>query len=198
MSEDRCLPKCTGRETEVRGAREEGTGMQRTIGVAIAALLAVTSEGVFARSRPAHAQPAQGKGESAVPPTGATQEILEQARGYRSWQRFPRYAEEPVFSKGHEKTYVVAWYNDAAAPSAKASGQRFPDGSIIVKENRAKPDSEPSALTVMAKRGGAWHWIKATPDWKVLTAGGKPIAGQDVAACAGCHAAAESDMVFSR
>ena len=172
--------------------------MQRTDRVAIAALILVlAAAGGLARSS-AHAQPAHGKGESAVAPTGATQEILEQARDYRSWQKFPRYGQQPVFSKGHGKAYVVAWYNDAAGPAVKAGGQSYPDGTIIVKENRPTPDAQPSALTVMAKRGGAWHWVKATPDWKVLTAGGKPVAGPDVAACAGCHTAAPSDMVFSR
>lgn len=172
--------------------------MRTSIGIAIAALLFVATAGALARAGTARAQPAHGKGESAVAATGATQEILEQARDYRSWQMFPRYAQQPVFSKGHGKAYVVAWYNDAAGPAVKAGGQSYPDGSILVKENRPSPDAPPSALTVMAKRGGAWHWVKATPDWKVLTAGGKPVAGADVAACAGCHTAAPSDMVFSR
>jgi len=166
----------------------------------MAALVAsAAAAGLLSRSA-ARAQPAQGEGEApkAVAPSGAIEEILQQARGYRSWQKFPRYEQQAMFSKGHGKAYVVAWYNEAAGPSVKAGGQSYADGSIIVKENRPKPDAEPSALTVMAKRGGTWHWIKATPDWKVLTAGGKPIAGQDVAACAGCHTAAEGDMVFSQ
>jgi hypothetical protein len=156
----------------------------------LAALVAsAAAAGTAARSS-ARAQPAPGGAEEpkAVAPSGATEEILQQARGYRAWRKFPRYEQQPVFSKGHDKAYVVAWYNDAAGPSVKA-GQSYPDGSILVKENRATPDAEPSAITVMAKRGGAWHWIKATPDWKVLAAGGKPIAGQDVAA---------GDMVFSQ
>jgi hypothetical protein len=172
--------------------------MRRTHGVTIAALV-VAAAGTLALST-ARAQPAHGKGEEpkAVTPSGATEEILQQARGYRSWQKFARYEPQPLFSKGHGNAYVVAWYNDAAAPAVKAGGQSYPDGSIIVKENRPASEAAPSALTVMAKRGGAWHWIKATPDWKVLTAGGKPIAGQDVAACAGCHTAAPGDMVFSQ
>lgn len=172
--------------------------MQRSHGVTVAALI-VAGAGALALST-ARAQPAHGKGAEpgAVAPSGATEEILQQARGYRSWPKFPRYEPQPVFSKGHGKAYVVAWYNETAAPAVKAGGQSYPDGTIIVKENRPKPDAEPSALTVMAKRGGAWHWIKATPDWKVLTAGGKPIAGQEVAACAGCHTAAPGDMVFSQ
>jgi hypothetical protein len=166
----------------------------------MAALVAsAAAAGALARSTE-RAQQAQGKAEESktIAPTGETEEILQQARAYRSWQKFPRYAQAPVRSKGHGNAYVVAWYNEAAGPSVKAGGQSYPDGSIIVKENRPEPGAAPSALTVMAKRGGAWHWIKATPDWKVLIAGGKPIAGQDVAACAGCHTAAEGDMVFSQ
>lgn len=173
--------------------------MQRTHRVAMATLVASLAVGALARSA-ARAQPAHQKGEEpqAVAPSGATEEILQQAREYRSWQMFPRYVQRPVLSKGHGNTYVVAWYNEPAARGVKAGGQGYPDGSILVKENRPEPDGKPSAITVMAKRGGAWHWIKATPDWKVATAGGKPLAGQDVAACAGCHAAAENDMVFSQ
>jgi len=166
----------------------------------MAALVAsAAAAGLLSRSA-ARAQPAPGEGEApkAVAPNAETEEILQQARGYRSWQKFARYEPQPLFSKGHGNAYVVAWYNDAAAPAVKAGGQSYPDGSIIVKENRPASEAAPSALTVMAKRGGAWHWIKATPDWKVLTAGGKPIAGQDVAACAGCHTAAPGDMVFSQ
>lgn len=174
--------------------------MQRIHAVAMASLVASLAAGGALVGSGARAQPAQVKDEQpqAVAPSGATEEILQHARDYRSWRKFPRYEQQPVFSKGHWKAYVVAWYNDVAGPSVKAGGQSYPDGSIIVKENRPEPGAEPSVITVMAKRGGAWHWIKATPDWKVLTAGGKPIAGQDVAACAGCHTAAEGDMVFSQ
>jgi hypothetical protein len=63
---------------------------------------------------------------------------------------------QPVL-EGARNAYVVAWYNDAAAPAVKAGGQSYPDGSIIVKENRPASEAAPSALTVMAKRGGAWH-----------------------------------------
>jgi hypothetical protein len=49
----------------------------------------------------------------------------------------------------------------------------------------------------MAKRGGTWFWVSATPDGKVFTADGVPLAG-DLGQCAGCHMAADHDMVFSR
>lgn len=173
--------------------------MQRTHRAAAMLFASLVAAGALARSA-ARAQAAHEKGEApqAVAPTGATEEILRQANGYRSWQRFPRYVQRPVLSRGHWNTYVVAWYNDAAAPTVKGGAGVYPDGSVLVKENRREPEAEPSTITVMAKRGGAWYWVKATPDWKVVSAGGRPLAGQDVPACAGCHAAAEDDMVFSR
>ena len=114
--------------------------MLRTHGVTLAALALIAAAAGALEHSTAQAQPAHGKGEEpgAVAPTGATEEILQEARGYRSWQKFPRYAQQPAFSKGHGKAYVVAWYNDAAGPSVKAGGQSYPDGSIIVKENRPK------------------------------------------------------------
>jgi hypothetical protein len=156
--------------------------------------------GLLARTASVAAQAAHGKKEEARPvaPTGETQEVLDEARAYRSWQRFPRYAERPVLSKGHGNTYVVAWYNEVAAAAAKAPGRDFPEGSLIVKENRAEPGASPASLSVMAKRAGSWYWVKAAPDGRVFTSNGKPVAGREVAGCAGCHTAAEDDMVFSR
>jgi hypothetical protein len=173
--------------------------MNGTRGVVLAALLAsVAAAGVLTRSA-ARAQPVHGKGEGpqAVAPTGEAQAILEEAKGYRSWSMFPQYA-KPVLSKGHGGTYVVAWRNEAAAKGPTAGGQ-YPEGSVIVKENRPTADSDASALTVMAKRNGSWFWIRATPDWKVSvsTKDGKPVAGPDVKGCVGCHTAAPNDMVFS-
>jgi hypothetical protein len=168
---------------------------KRRRGVGAMCAAAAVAVAAAALGQPSHGSPPQGP---TAEPTGETQEILQRAKDYRSWQKFPRYAKEAAFSKGHGKTYVVAWYNEAAAAAVKAGGGTYPDGSILVKENRPEPDASPAALTVMAKRGGGWYWIRATPDGKVFTREGKPIAGPDVAACAGCHSVAEGDMVFSR
>jgi hypothetical protein len=141
------------------------------------------------------AAPKGAPAEGAVPATGEAAQVVERAKEYRSWSRFPVY-QNPKLSKGHGGMYVVAWYNAAAAPAVK--GGNFPEGSIIVKENRRTPDAPPAALTVMSKRSGSWYWLKATPDWKIATAGGKPIAGTEVSSCVGCHGMAQGDMVFSK
>lgn len=139
---------------------------------------------------------AHGSGPGSVPPTGAAAEVLASAKDYRSWTKFSQY-DAPKPSKSHSGNHVVAWYNAAAAPAVKAAGQDFPDGSVIVKENRVSPEAAPGALSIMAKRAGSWFWVSATPDGKVFTADGAPLAG-DLAQCAGCHMAADRDMVFSQ
>jgi hypothetical protein len=174
--------------------------MGRTNAVGIAALFAaIVMAGLVARSGPARAQAEHGATatQGRAEPTGATREILQRAKGYRSWQKFSRYAQQAVLSKAHGKTYVVAWFNADAAAAMKPGAQDFPEGSTIVKENRPTPDGEPVELSVMSKRAGAWYWIKATPDWQVFTSKGRPVAGPDVAACAGCHASGDRDMVYS-
>ena len=157
---------------------------------------------VLASAAHASAQvPQVAHGSGSGPPAaagGAAEEILQRSREYRAWRKFAEYATAAKRSKAHTGNYVVAWYNDAAAAAAKAGGtQQFPDGSIIVKENRLTPDGPPASLSIMAKRAGSWFWISATPDWKVFTADGKPLAG-DVGRCAGCHLEADRDMVYSK
>lgn len=159
---------------------------------ALLAAIAVLGRAAIAGAQASHAAPAP-----AVEPARDAREILLEARDYRSWEKFPQYAQGAAFSKGHGQTYVVAWRNAVAAAAAKGGGP-FPDGSVLVKESRPQPDAAPAALAVMAKRRGAWYWIRATPDWKVLTRDGEPVAGPDVKGCVGCHTAAERDMVFSR
>lgn len=139
---------------------------------------------------------AHGSGPGTVAPAGAAADILQRSREYRSWSRFSGYA-TPKPSKSHSGNHVVAWYNAAAAPAAQAGSGDFPDGSIIVKENRLSPDGPPVSLSVMAKQAGSWSWISATPGWQVFTSDGAPLAG-DLDRCTGCHVAAERDMVFSR
>jgi hypothetical protein len=142
------------------------------------------------------AQPVHGSGPETVAPTGAAAEILRQSRDYRDWQRFSEYT-APKLSKTHSGNHVVAWYNAAAAPAARGDAAAYPDGSIIVKENRLTPDGPPASLSVMAKRDGGWFWISATPGGQVFAADGAPLAG-DLGRCAGCHTAADPDLVFSR
>lgn len=144
------------------------------------------------------AKPAEGQAQTTAAPTGETKELLQKIQGYQSWPKFPEYANGPKKSQGHGGTFVVAHYNDTAAQAVQSGAASYPDGSIIVKENRPQADAKPVALTTMAKMNGAWYWVKSTPAGQVFTAKGKPVAGQQVAACAGCHASAPKDGVFSK
>jgi hypothetical protein len=125
--------------------------------------------------------------------TGEAREVIRQIRDYRSWSQFPG---QPVFSRGHDGTYVVGYYNETAASAVGREGATFPEGSIIVKENRPERDADPAALTTMAKRGDGWYWLKSTPDGRVSVSDGQPLAGK-VDMCIGCHSQAPADMVFS-
>jgi hypothetical protein len=163
----------------------------------VAVTFALATAGALASAARAAAPAPHGAGSgSSVAPAGPAEEILRQARDYRSWRKFASYEAAAKPSKAHSGNHVVAWYNDAAAPAVKGGAKVFPDGSVIVKENRLTADGKPASLSVMAKRAGAWFWISATPDWKVFTAGGKPLAG-DLGSCAGCHGEAPKDAVYS-
>jgi cytochrome P460 len=148
--------------------------------------------------RLALAQAQHGKQtEAPVEATGEAKELLQKIQGYQSWPKFPEYEQAAKLSKGHGGTFVVAHYNDVAAAAVKDGASAFPDGSILVKENRPQAEAKPVALTTMAKINGSWFWLKSTPDGKVSTTKGKPVAGA-VKGCIGCHSMATRDMVYSK
>lgn len=140
---------------------------------------------------------AGGRAEEASVQTRApeprTRRILAASKDYQNWPRLPQFR-QPVHSKGHDGTWVVSWYNEPAGKGLKASS--FPQGSVIVKEERPQPEARPSALAIMAKEPDGWYWIKATPEGRVVVDHGKPMAGE-VGQCEGCHSQADKDMVFS-
>ena len=119
----------------MRFATLRGGGL--ALGLSVALVLVLASVG---RAAP---KAAHGSGPGTVAPTGAALEVLERSRGYRSWERFAEYA-KPKLSKSHSGNHVVAWYNAAAAPAAKGGAREYPEGSIIVKENRLTPEGEPA------------------------------------------------------
>ena len=159
--------------------------------VAVVAVACAVSWRTFAQTKPA--EPPAGP---TVEATGEAKRVLHDIEGYRSWPKFSRYEKGPKQSKGHGGTFVVAHYNEVAARAVRDSASGFSDGSVLVKENRPQADAEPASLTTMAKLNGAWFWVKSTPDGKVFTAKGKPLAGA-VQGCIGCHVQAPRDMVFS-
>jgi len=126
-------------------------------------------------------------------PSATTKEVLGQIAGYQSWPKFTENA-TPKQSKGHMNMFVLAFHNDVVTGALEAKTLPLPDGSIIVKQNMAKAtDSAPMAITVMAKRGGKWHWSETTPDGKVVVMEGKALEGEDVGMCVNCHQQSEDN-----
>ena len=152
----------------------------------------------FGALGPEAARAAEGgmKDSGAVAPTGEAKALLEKVKDYKSWPTFPD-ATAPKLSKGHGGLYVLAYHNDVVGQAVASHALPLPDGSIIVKENRPQADAAPAALSIMSKQGGGWYWLQATPDGKVVTAKGKPMAGA-VKGCAGCHSqASDNDQVYT-
>ena len=100
----------------------------------------------------------------------------------------------------HASAYITVYVNKAGreAMFAKQS-QRFPEGSIIVKEKfRSPEDRKPLLYTIMRKRAagynpqvGDWEFSTVGPDGTQLVASGK------LKNCQACHLGkSESDFVF--
>jgi hypothetical protein len=137
---------------------------------------------------PPAAAPAQ------LPGSGADR-ILQRAQGYERWERFPRYV-RPVRSQGHRDHYVVAFHNPIASRAAKGADIRYPEGSLIVKENRPTADRPPLTLSIMAMLHDGWFWIEATPEGRVVIEKKQPRAGK-LRNCIRCHQRAGADLVYS-
>ncbi len=141
-------------------------------------------------------------GPMTVEPDLATQEVLDSIEGYVEWNTFDENS-ELMQSSGHipngNAMFVIS-YKNAVVDAAEQDGTLpLPDGSLIVKENYPTMDAPtPMALTVMAKRDGAWFWLQSTPGGDVmLDPDGNPMAGADVPMCVTCHAAVEgNDYVY--
>jgi hypothetical protein len=130
-----------------------------------------------------------------VEPSAQSLAIMQHAEQYAHWPVFTGLRERPVRSRGHENMWVIAYYNSAATEAMARDDMPFPDGSILVKENRPEADAPTLLLTTMAKVDGQWHWIEHTPEGGVVVEDGLAAQGQ-LARCIGCHADAPRDMVF--
>jgi len=108
----------------------------------------------------------------------------------------------PKQSASHMKMWVVTYHNDIVKTAMANKTLPLPDGAIIVKENMAKETDTTGMPTVMAKQGGKWYWIEATPDGKVVVDTmmdkGKPLESYDPNMCTGCHVQQKdkNDWVF--
>ncbi len=101
----------------------------------------------------------------------------------------------------HAASYITVYVNNAGREAMFAKQpQRFPEGSIIVKEKFSAPteDRKPLLYTIMRKREsgynpkvGDWEFSVVGPDGKELKATGK------LENCQGCHVGqSESDFVY--
>ncbi|MBI5607904.1 MAG: hypothetical protein HY902_03385 [Deltaproteobacteria bacterium] len=134
-------------------------------------------------------------------PSAATAAILAKIKDYHSWPKFAENA-TPKLSQSHMKMWVVTYHNDVVTQAIANKTLPLPDGAILVKDNGMSADDPMPMPTIMAKQGGQWYWIEATPDGKVvideMMDKGKPLEGHDVKMCTGCHAAQKdkNDWIF--
>jgi hypothetical protein len=146
--------------------------------------------------------PAPGASIETVEPSAESKALLSEMQGYASWPTFEENAMRKL-SGGHGNTYVIAHHNEVVTQAVADGTLPLPDGAIVVKENYAAlMDATPRTLTVMKKRAGGWYWMESTPQGKVvvddLAEKGKPLEGEGVARCIGCHnSEADNDFVFT-
>lgn len=96
-------------------------------------------------------------------------------------------------------SFGVVYANDLARKEFSRFIPKFPIGSIIVREKRAKADSEsPQIVIAMVKREKGFS--KKTNDWEFFTFNGADLKLQKretKSDCAKCHSQAkETDFVF--
>src|SRR5262245_10379990 len=68
-----------------------------------------------------------------------TKRVLGLTTGYKSWSKFAE-NQTPKPSVAHEGMFVVAYHNQVVAQALASKTLPLPDGSVIVKENMARPN----------------------------------------------------------
>ena len=130
-------------------------------------------------------------------PTADSQALIAKTSSYATWPKFTENS-EPKASKAHMNMYVVTFHNDVVTAAIAAHTLPLPDGAVIVKQNKMKPDAPPQSLTIMSKQGGKWYWLDATPDGKVVTINDMAQEGFGAPMCTKCHDdASNNDYVFT-
>jgi len=130
-------------------------------------------------------------------PSAESAKLVALAKDYARWPKFAENA-TPKASKAHMNMYVVTFHNDVVAAALQANTLPLPDGAVIVKENKMKPEAAPENLTIMSKQGGKWYWLEQTPDGQVVTINGMAQEGYDVPMCVKCHTdMSNNDFVFT-
>src|SRR5262249_42735742 len=122
-------------------------------------------------------------------------------RGYQNWTRVNR---EPAIMDAatavmcaravktqnpHQNKFIAVYVNDVGKHAMLFEKRpRFPEGTIIVKQKLATPNStEPEALTAMIKRGPGYN--PEGGDWEYLVVGGSGaiISRGKNESCQKCH-----------
>jgi len=114
---------------------------------------------------------------------------------YTGWELWPG-TKKMYPGKQPHGAFSTTYVNDIAMKSLNAGDKKFPQGSIIVKENYTAA-KELTAITAMYKVDGYnlltgdWYWLKFKP------VGGVEAEGA-VESCIGCHSAmVDKDWVFT-
>ena len=131
-------------------------------------------------------------------PAADTAPALAAAQGYASWPKFAE-NQQPNKSEGHMGMFVLAFHNKVVGDAITAKTLPLPDGAVIVKEEMMSADAKPMSVTIMSKQGGAWYYVKASPDlMKVMTMNGMALEGKSVGMCKDCHdQGSDNDFVMT-
>jgi hypothetical protein len=141
-------------------------------------------------------------------PTQSPDDRLGQISGYTTWARLTKepYRASNILAAlcrplddGERKAlkadpHKEAWITVFANPQAAASVDNhdkwvFPEGSVLVKEKRSKPDDKtPELATVMIKRQAGYYPEGGDWEYAVVDAKGKTLEDGKIQRCASCHA----------
>jgi hypothetical protein len=117
---------------------------------------------------------------------GDARQLLEslQDDDYRSYRRAPGWETPRVESSAPHSNFVDIYIDDTLADALDEGTplDRWPDGSIIVKDGWTRQSGGDLAIiAVMEKRGDAWFFAEYKGNGRVL------YAGENDRVCVGCH-----------
>lgn len=145
---------------------------------------------------PALALAGGNQSELPVKKVGELYQYISRGNPYTGWQLWPGTHKMFPGRRPHG-AFLTVYVNDIALKSLKAGEKKFPQGSIIVKENYTAA-RKLDFITAMYRvdgynpMGGDWYWLKYSPK------GGVEAQGK-ITSCIGCHSAMITrDWVFTK
>jgi hypothetical protein len=130
-----------------------------------------------------------------VKEVGQLHQYITEKNPYTGWKLWPGTTKLYPGKQPHG-AFLTTYVNNIALKSLNEGDKKFPQGSIIVKENYTAA-KELAAITVMYKVDGYnpltgdWYWLKFKTDGSVEAEGA-------VTSCIGCHSAmVDKDWVFT-